>query len=220
MNDITKLKTSNLNHKQFEQLLIDNTVKYTELNNNNQSSISFIIDKFNIEQSSEQAYIYQSTYSRFPITIKNISSYHQNNNNNNKLITNKINNTMIMKELINKFAKHELILNREPTYSFHIPIQLSTTEFNIHQYSKTLPRYNNKYEMIIHVNDLHNSLDNNNDMNMKQSIRHRMYTSLPRTKHALLYYSQPISSRIVSNSSILEDRQQQDIRSEFRNGEY
>ncbi|CAH8562825.1 unnamed protein product [Schistosoma margrebowiei] len=216
MNDITKLKTSNLNHQQFEQLLIDNTVKYTELNNNNQSSISFIIDKFNIEQSSKQAYIYQSTYSRLPITIKNISSYHQNNN--NKLITNKINNTMIMKELFNKFAKHELILNREPTYSFHIPIQLSTTEFNLHQYSKTLPRYNNKYEMIIHVNDLHNSLDNNNDMNMKQSIRHRMYTSLPRTKHALLYYSQPISSRIVSNSSILEDRQQQDIRSEFRNG--
>lgn len=229
MNDITKLKTSNLNHQQFEQLLIDNTVKYTELNNNNQSSISFLIDKLNIEQSSEQAYIYQSIYSRFPITIKNISSYHQNNNN-NKLITNKINNTMIMKELFNKFAKHELILNREPTYSFYIPIQLSTTELNIHRYSKTLPRYNNKYDMIIHVNDLHNSLDNNNnnnvqyDMNMKQSIRHRMCTSLPRTKHALLYYSQPISPRIVSNSSIVEDQRQQqqqrDIHSEFRNGEY
>ncbi|RTG79987.1 uncharacterized protein DC041_0003455 [Schistosoma bovis] len=201
MNDITKLKTSNLNHQQFKQLLIDNTVKYTELNNNNQSSISFLIDKLNIEQSSEQAYIYQSIYSRFPITIKNISSYHQNNNNNNKLITNKINNPMIMKELFNKFAKHELILNREPTYSFYIPIQLSTTELNIQRYSKTLPRYNNKYDMIIHVNDLHNSLDNNNnnnvqyDMNMKQSIRHRMCTSLPRTKHALLYYSQPISPR-------------------------
>ncbi|CAH8548963.1 unnamed protein product [Schistosoma intercalatum] len=222
MNDITKLKTSNLNHQQFEQLLIDNTVKYTELNNNNQSSISFLIDKLNIEQSSEQAYIYQSTYSRFPITIKNISSYHQNNN--NKLITNKINNPMMMKELFNKFAKHELILNREPTYSFYIPIQLSTTELNIHRYSKTLPRYNNKYDMIIHVNDLHNSLDNNNnnvqyDMNMKQSIRHRMCTSLPRTKHALLYYSQPVSPRIVSNSSIVEDQQQQqrDIHAEFRN---
>ncbi|XP_018645130.1 hypothetical protein Smp_118010 [Schistosoma mansoni] len=224
MNDVTRLKTSN--HHLFEQLLIDNTVKYIDLNHN-QSSMSLIIDKLttDTEQSSEHAYIYQSTYSRLPITIKEINSYQ-----NNKMNTNSCHGDIVITDqLLNKFAKHELILNREPTYYFHIPVRshtlpihFSRTELKLHRRSSTLPRYNNKYEMVIHVKDSYGSLerdDNNNSMNQQKSIRHRKSTSLPRTKHALLYYPQPGSSGIVLDSSTLENRQR-NIQSEFRKGEF
>ncbi|TNN07151.1 hypothetical protein EWB00_007910, partial [Schistosoma japonicum] len=192
MNNVTGLKSSDLRQYRSEQLLIDTTVKYIDLNKN-QTSISFIIDKSNTEQPSRQAYIYQST----------------------------------LKNLLNRCAKHELLLNREPTYYFHIPtrsytlpMHLSRTELRLHSRSATIPRYNNKFEMIIHVTDsqsISEREDSMYDVNRRKSTRYRMYTSLPRTKHALLYYPQPGSPGIILDSSTIENKRQS---SNFSTGEF
>ncbi|CAH8858282.1 unnamed protein product [Trichobilharzia szidati] len=240
MSNMTKYRSRSLEHYYVEEYITNRRPSDENIAkdlNSFQTSMSLLIDKDDAEESSKQTYIYQSTLSRLPVTIKNLDSCYDSTTSNDN------NDTIETEMKSEKYTKHELFVCRKPTYYFNIPVHKSQTfpkhtcrtEVKLHPHSPTSPPptttatrtplgYHDKFEMIIRVNDSHSTSDreddfrydtsttptnnnNNNAFNRRKTPRQRMYTSLPRTRHALLYYPQPGSPGLILDSPVADKSQ-------------
>nr|CAH8852904.1 unnamed protein product [Trichobilharzia regenti] len=221
ISNMTKFRSRSLEHYYVEEYITNRRASdenITKELNNFQTSMSLLIDKDDSEESSKQTYIYQSTLSRLPVTIKNLDSCHDST------ISNNINHISETRKNSERYTKHELFVCRKPTYYFNIPPaqksqtfpkHTSRTEVKLHPHSPSTPStttrrtplgYYDKFEMIIRVNDSHSTSDREDDIRRK-TPRQRMYTSLPRTRHALLYYPQPGSPGLMLDSPVSDKSQ-------------